>query len=107
MIGGLSHPSRKLKHFRTRLIARAITVSFTHPVTSSFSRRVKSPPQNVPNTVVTSFSGPAMQEKCHARIHRGWGQGVRTHPPENHKAIGVHNNTGPDPLKITKLSSEH
>ena len=28
-------------------------------------------------------------------------------PPENHKNIGFLSNTGPDPLKITKLPSQH
>ena len=28
-------------------------------------------------------------------------------PLENHKNIGFISNTGPDPLKITKLSSKH
>ena len=43
----------------------------------------------------------------HVRIQRGGGgQGVRT-PPENHKNIGFPNNSGPDPLKITKLQSQH
>ena len=38
----------------------------------------------------------------------GGGQGVRTPPPpENYKNIGFLNNTGPDPLKITKLPSQH
>ena len=36
------------------------------------------------------------------------GQGVRTPPPlENYKMIGFLSNTGPDPLKITKLPSQH
>ena len=34
-----------------------------------------------------------------------WGQGVRTFPLKNHKNIGFLSNTGPDPLKITKLPS--
>ena len=39
---------------------------------------------------------------------RGGGQGVRTPPPlKNHKNIGFSSNTGPDPLKITKLPSQH
>ena len=35
--------------------------------------------------------------------------GVRTPPPplENHKDIGFYSNTGQDPLKITKLPSQH
>ena len=41
---------------------------------------------------------------CHGWIQRG--QEVRT-IPENHKLIGFPSNTGPDPLKITKLSSQH
>ena len=28
-------------------------------------------------------------------------------PPRNHKNIGFHGNAGSDPLKITKLSSQH
>ena len=45
----------------------------------------------------------------HGRIHRGRGQGVRTRPPppKNHQNIGVLSNTGPDPLKITKLPSQY
>ena len=37
------------------------------------------------------------------------GQGVRTPPPplENYKNIGFLSNTGPDPLKITKLPIQH
>ena len=34
------------------------------------------------------------------------GQGVRT-PLKNHKNIGFLSNTGLDPLKITKLPSQH
>ena len=33
-------------------------------------------------------------------------QGVRS-PSANHKNIGFSSNTGPDPLKITKLPSQH
>ena len=37
----------------------------------------------------------------------GWGgQGILT-PLENYKNIGFLSNTGPDPLKITKLQSQH
>ena len=36
------------------------------------------------------------------------GKGVRTsHPSENHKNIGFPSNIVPDPLKITKLPSQH
>ena len=39
---------------------------------------------------------------------RGNGHGVRTPPPpENYKNKGFLRNTGPDPLKITKLPSQH
>ena len=41
----------------------------------------------------------------HVRIQRG-GQGVWT-PLKNHKDIGFLSNTGQDPLKITKLPSQH
>ena len=41
----------------------------------------------------------------HARVQRG-DRGVRT-PRENHKNIGFLCNTSPDPLKITKLPSQH
>ena len=35
-------------------------------------------------------------------------EGVRTPPPlKNHKTIVFPSNTGPDPLKITKLPSQH
>ena len=37
----------------------------------------------------------------------GGGQGVRTPPLENYKNIGFLSNTGPVPLKITKLPSQH
>ena len=37
---------------------------------------------------------------------RGGGQGVRT-PLKNHKNIVFFSNTGPDPLKITMLQSQH
>ena len=40
------------------------------------------------------------------RGFRGGGLGVRS-PPENHKNIGYLKITGPDPLKITKLPSQH
>ena len=43
----------------------------------------------------------------HVRIQRGGGgQGVRT-PLKNHKNMGFLSNSGPDPLKITKLQSQH
>ena len=37
---------------------------------------------------------------------REGGQGVRT-PPEKYQNKGFLSNTGPDPLKITKLPSQH
>ena len=37
----------------------------------------------------------------------GGGQGVRTPPLENYKNIWFLSNTGPDPLKITKIPSQH
>ena len=39
----------------------------------------------------------------------GVGQGVQTPPPpkKKHKNIGFLSDTGPDPLKITKLPSQH
>ena len=40
------------------------------------------------------------------RGSRGGGQGVLPSPPPG-KVIGFHSNTGPDPLKITKLPSQH
>ena len=42
----------------------------------------------------------------HARIQRGLGSGSGP-PLKNHKNIGFSSNTGPDPLKITKLPSQH
>ena len=42
--------------------------------------------------------------KSHARIQRGT-EGLD--PLNNHKKIGFLSNTGPDPLKITKLQSQH
>ena len=35
------------------------------------------------------------------------GQGVQTPTPKSHKNIGFLSNTGLDPLKITKLQSQH
>ena len=46
-----------------------------------------------------------ISEVGHGRIQRG-GQGVRT-PLKNHKNIGFPSNIDPDPLKITKLPSQH
>ena len=45
----------------------------------------------------------------HVRIQRGGqGSGPPLPPPlKNHKFIGFPSNTGPDPLKITKLPSRH
>ena len=42
---------------------------------------------------------------CACAVPEG-GQGVRT-PLKNHKNIGFLSNTGLDPLKITKLPSQH
>ena len=40
--------------------------------------------------------------------YRGGGQLARSGPTlKNHKIIGFLSNTGPDPLKITKLQSQH
>ena len=41
------------------------------------------------------------------RGSRGGGQGVRTPPLKNHKNMWFYSNTGPDPLKISKLPSQH
>ena len=46
-----------------------------------------------------------MNSSC-ADPEGGGGQGVRT-PLENYKNIGFLRNTGPDPLKITKLPIQH
>ena len=49
-------------------------------------------------------------DQHHVRIQRGegGGQGIRTPSPlKNHNNIGFLSNTGPDPLKITKLPSQH
>ena len=46
--------------------------------------------------------------RSHARILRGGGQRVRTPAtPENHKNIEFLSKTGPDPLKFSKLPSQH
>ena len=42
-----------------------------------------------------------------SRGEGGGGQGVRTPLQENYKNIGFLSNTGPDPLKITKLPIQH
>ena len=45
-----------------------------------------------------------LSDACHGRIQRGdRGSG----PLKNHKNIGFPSNIDPDPLKITKLSSQH
>ena len=44
--------------------------------------------------------------RSHARIQMG-GQGVLTYPLKNHKNIEFLSNTGPDPLKFSKLPSQH
>ena len=44
--------------------------------------------------------------KAHARFQRG-GRESGPIPLKNHKNIGFLSNTGPDPLKITKLPSQH
>ena len=45
-----------------------------------------------------------LSDACHGRIQRGdRGSGH----PENHKNIGFPSNIDPDPLKITKLPSQH
>ena len=41
------------------------------------------------------------------RGSRGWTGGLDPPPLKNHKNIGFLRNTGPDPLKITKLLSQH
>ena len=51
-------------------------------------------------------TGKQRVNSMHARIQRAGGQGVRT-PLKNHKFIGFPSNTSPDPLKITKLPSQH
>ena len=42
---------------------------------------------------------------CGSRGHTGGP--VLTHPPRTHTNKGFLSNTGPDPLKITKLLSQH
>ena len=70
IIGGVSHPNRKLKQCRARLIVRTMTANLMQPVTPSFSLRVKSPPPNVPRTVDTSFSGPVIKSIIMSRVMR-------------------------------------
>ena len=44
----------------------------------------------------------------HARIHRGCLEEVQTpHTLKHHKAIGFPRNTGSNPMKFTKLPSQH
>ena len=40
-------------------------------------------------------------------MHRSRGDDMGPDPLKNHKNIGLLSNTGPDPLKITKLPSQH
>ena len=44
--------------------------------------------------------------RSHARIQRG-DRGSGPLPPENHKNIEFLSNTGPDPLKLSNLPSQH
>ena len=44
---------------------------------------------------------------AHALIQRGGGRGSGPPTLKNHKNIGFLSNTGPDPLKIKKLPSQH
>ena len=51
---------------------------------------------------------PHRMAQIHARIQTGLGVGRGSGPClENHIAIGFLSNTGPDPLKITKVTSQH
>ena len=63
---------------------------------------------NKQHGVKNRITALAWTEVVHVRIQR-WGQGCRTPPPplENYKKLGFLSNTGPDPLKITKLPSQH
>ena len=54
--------------------------------------------------IIVNASGITM----HGRIQTGGTGGLDTPPPlKNHKNIGFPNNIDPDPLKITKLPSQH
>ena len=49
-----------------------------------------------------------LSDACHVRIQRGGGGDRGSGPPlKNHKNIGFPSNIYPDPLKITKLPSQH
>ena len=48
-----------------------------------------------------------MSEALCADPEGGGGAGGPDPPLKNHKKIGVYSNTGPDPLKLTKLTFQH
>ena len=48
-----------------------------------------------------------LSDACHGRIQRGGGDRGSGPPLKNHKNIGFPSNIDPDPLKITKLPSQH
>ena len=64
-----------------------------------------SPPEEERGDTVSNKGYSGNYSLIHVRIQR-LGQGVRTHL-KNRKNIGFLSNTGPDPLQITKLPSQH
>ena len=48
-----------------------------------------------------------LSDACHGRIQRGGGGQKVLTPQKNHKNIGFPSNIDADPLKITKLPSQH
>ena len=59
------------------------------------------------HTITEPVKNSLVQQHRHARIQRGAAIREPPHPVKNHKNIGFISNTGPDPLKITKLRSQH
>ena len=48
-----------------------------------------------------------LSDACHGRIQRGYRGSGPPPPLKNHKNIGFPSNIDPDPLKLTKLLSQH
>ena len=96
-------------HPLIRLAKLTIKRNMLHPVIRLGKLTTKT--QYVAPSYKTShFMTITMQCKAfwgfyHVRIQRGGTGGLD--PPKNHKNIGFLSNTGPDPLKITKLPSQH
>ena len=62
--------------------------------------------KQVSEQIIVVVNGGRMVKKTWADPEGG-GRGSGPPPPKNHKKIGFLSNIDPDPLKITKLPSQH